>query len=72
MDEVGSVQQAWFDLTMSEIFNAAETTWQPGDIVHTYRRLDLLPDVSLNTYHFELVLQDDVAQTLPFGELVVE
>jgi hypothetical protein len=72
MDEAGGVQQAWFDLTMSEIFNAAETTWQPGDIVHTYRQLDLQPDVAPNTYYFELVLRDDVTQTLPFGELVVE
>ena len=57
---------------MSEIFNAAETTWQPGDVVHTYRRLDLLPDVAPNTYYFELVLRDDVEKTLPFGALVVE
>jgi hypothetical protein len=72
LDETGEVQQAWFDLTMSEIFNAAETTWQPGDIVHTYRWLDLQPDVSPGTYTFELVLKDDVAQTLPFGGLVIE
>jgi hypothetical protein len=72
MDETGGVQQAWFDLTMSEILNAAETTWQPGDIVHTYRQLDLQPDVLPNSYYFELVLKDDVEQTMPFGKLVVE
>jgi hypothetical protein len=72
MDGAGGVQQAWFDLTMSEIFNAVETTWQPGDIIHTYRRLDLQPDVAPNTYYFEVVLRDDVEQTLPFGALVVE
>jgi hypothetical protein len=71
MDEAGGVQQAWFDLTLAETFNPTKTTWQPGDILHTRWQLDLLPDVSPRQYYFELVLPDDIMETLSFGQLTV-
>jgi hypothetical protein len=71
MDEAGGVQQAWFDLTLAETFNAADTTWTAGDIIRTRWRLDLLPETLPNTYYLELVLRDDIEKTLSFGEVLV-
>ena len=48
-----------------------ETTWQPGNIIHTRWQFDLLPEVPPGKYHFELVLADDTTVTLPFGKLLV-
>ena len=71
VNEAGEVQQAWFNLTLSDIFNPGDVTWQMGDTLRTRWDLDLLPDVPSGHYHFELVLPDDPDQTLPFGEIEV-
>ncbi|MEW5959789.1 MAG: glycosyltransferase family 39 protein [Chloroflexota bacterium] len=71
MDPGGQARQAWFNLTLAETFDAADTTWQPGDIVHTRWQLDLLPEVAPGDYHFELVWPEDASLTLPFGRIIV-
>jgi 4-amino-4-deoxy-L-arabinose transferase-like glycosyltransferase len=71
MDEAGEARQAWFNLTLAEIFNPAVTTWQPGDIIHTRWRFDLLPEVQPGTYHFELILAEDTGQVITAGSLTV-
>jgi 4-amino-4-deoxy-L-arabinose transferase-like glycosyltransferase len=71
MDEAGDVQQAWFNLTLAEILNPENTTWQPGDILHTRWQLDLLPQAAPGVYHFELVEAANTSQTLPFGRLKI-
>jgi len=71
MDEAGEARQAWFNLTLAETFNPADTTWQPGDILHTRWQLQLLPEVAPGEYYFELVWPDDVSLTLPFGQISV-
>ncbi len=72
MDAAGEAQQAWFDLSLAETFDRDETTWPPGTTLHTYWRLDLLPDVPPGTYYFEVILRDDLETSLPFGALEVE
>jgi 4-amino-4-deoxy-L-arabinose transferase-like glycosyltransferase len=76
MDEVGEARQAWFDLSLAETVNPTATTWQPGDIIHTSWRLDLLPVTPVGNYHFEVVLPDALAAgqmpSLPFGQLIIE
>jgi 4-amino-4-deoxy-L-arabinose transferase-like glycosyltransferase len=72
MDEQGEARQAWFNLTLAETFNPIETTWQPGDLIHTRWQLQLLPEVTPGNYRLELVLPDDPEQMLPVGQLVVE
>ncbi len=71
MDGAGEARQAWFNLTLAETFNPAETIWQPGDVIHTRWQLELLPEVVPGEYYFELVSPDDVTITRPFGRLVV-
>jgi 4-amino-4-deoxy-L-arabinose transferase-like glycosyltransferase len=71
MDEAGDVQQAWFDLTLAETYNAADTTWAVGDIIHTRWQLDLLPETPPNTYYLELVRRDDIEKILSFGKILV-
>ncbi len=68
-DETGVVRQAWFNLTLAETFNPAQTTWQPGDIIHTRWQLDLRPDTPPGAYRWQLVLPQNTAQTLSVGEL---
>ncbi|MCL4300504.1 MAG: glycosyltransferase family 39 protein [Anaerolineae bacterium] len=76
MDAGQDARQAWFDLSLAETLNPAETQWQPGDIIHTSWRLDLLPEVPPGTYHFDLVLPDSLAagqaQNLSFGRLIID
>ncbi len=72
MDEAGVARQAWFDLSLAETFNPAATIWQPGDIIHTSWRLDLLPEVPPGQYHFELILPTDQTQSLSLGALTLE
>jgi 4-amino-4-deoxy-L-arabinose transferase-like glycosyltransferase len=76
MDAGRVARQAWFDLSLAETLNPAETMWQPGDIIHTSWRLDLLPELPPGTYHFELVLPDSLAagqiQSLSFGKLTID
>jgi len=71
MTETGEARQAWFNLSLAETFNAADTGWQAGDIILTRWQLELLPDISPGQYHFELVLPDNIEITLPFGILTV-
>ncbi len=71
MDEAGEAGQAWFNLTLAETFNPARTTWQPGAIIHTRWRFDLLPEVEPGRYHFELVLPEDIETGLSFGRLII-
>lgn len=72
MDEAGVARQAWFDLSLAETFNPTATIWQPGDIIHTSWRLDLLPEVPPGQYHFELILPTDQTQSLSLGALTLE
>jgi hypothetical protein len=72
MDEQDEAKQAWFGLTLAETFNPTETTWQPGDLIHTRWQLQLLPEVTPGNYRIELVLPDDPEQVLPVGQLTVE
>jgi len=71
MDNNGEAKQGWFNLTLAEIFNSTETTWQPGDVIHTHWQLDLLSEVPPGEYHFEVVLSNDVETNLSFGTLMV-
>jgi hypothetical protein len=71
MTETGEAKQAWFNLSLAETFNPAETTWRPGDFILTRWQLDLLPEVSPGNYHFELVLPADTEVTLSFGNVTV-
>jgi hypothetical protein len=72
MAKSGEAQQAWFNLTLAETFNAAETIWQPGDIIHTRWRLDVLPNIPPGDYNFELVLPENIEFTLPLEKLVIK
>ncbi|GIK39160.1 MAG: hypothetical protein BroJett011_29930 [Chloroflexota bacterium] len=76
MDADKVARQAWFDLSLAETLNPAETQWQPGDIIHTSWRLDLLPELPPGAYHFDLVLPDSPAagqmQSLSFGKLIID
>jgi hypothetical protein len=72
MDANGEAQQAWFNLSLAETFQDEATTWQPNDLLHTRWLLDLPPDLPPGDYHFELVWPDDITQTLPFGQVVLE
>lgn len=72
MNRTGEARQAWFNLTLAETFNPAETTWQPGDILRTRWELDLLPEASPGQYYFELVQPENTQITLPFGSLMIE
>jgi 4-amino-4-deoxy-L-arabinose transferase-like glycosyltransferase len=72
MDEQGQAQQAWFDLSLAETFNPAETTWQPGDIVHTRWELELLPETPPGHYTFDFVWPDDTKQVLSLGQIEIE
>jgi hypothetical protein len=72
MDANGEAQQAWFNLSLAETFQDEATTWQPNDLLHTRWQLDLPPDLPPGDYHFELVWPDDITQTLPFGQVVLE
>ncbi|RMF02241.1 MAG: hypothetical protein D6768_08760 [Chloroflexi bacterium] len=71
LDSAGQAAQAWFDLSLAETFNPADTVWQPGDVVTTRWSLDLLPDVPPGEYRLDLVWPDDVQQTVPAGEVTV-
>jgi hypothetical protein len=75
MDQAGVAQQAWFNLSLAETINPAETTWQPGDLIHTRWQLSLLPEVPAGAYHFDLVLpapaENGQPKTLSFGNLVI-
>ncbi|MBE7554742.1 MAG: glycosyltransferase family 39 protein [Anaerolineales bacterium] len=76
MDAGKVARQAWFDLSLAETLNPAETQWQPGDIIHTSWRLDLLPELPSGDYHFDLVLPDSVTTgqttSLSFGRLTID
>ncbi|MBN1220767.1 MAG: glycosyltransferase family 39 protein [Anaerolineae bacterium] len=72
MDEGGDAQQAWFDLSLAEVFNPVATTWQPGDIIHTRWQLELLPEAPPGRYYFEVVMRDDIEQTISFGEVTIK
>jgi hypothetical protein len=75
LDEAGEAQQAWFNLTLAEIFNPTTATWPPGTILHTRWPLTLSTDVPPGEYHFALVPSAPPAAaqaTLSFGRLVVE
>jgi len=54
-------------LTLAEIYQPEQTTWQPGDIIQTQWQLDLLPDLPNESYHLVLVLGTDIKQTLPLN-----
>lgn len=71
LDGRGEPVQGWFNLSLGEIFNQSEVTWQPGDIIRTEWRVFLNPDVPSGQYTFELVWADDLDQTLPFGLMQV-
>jgi hypothetical protein len=71
MDESGEAKQAWFNLTLGETFKPEETTWQPGDIIHTRWRLDLLAEVPPGDYYLEVVWPEDTTTVVPFGQLRV-
>lgn len=75
MDAGQVARQAWFDLSLAETLNPAETEWQPGDIIHTSWRLDLLPETPPGSYHFDLVLPDTSGlsqmENLSFGSLEI-
>jgi hypothetical protein len=75
MDQAGVAQQAWFNLSLAETINPAETTWQPGDLIHTRWQLSLLPEVPAGAYNFDLVLpapaENGQPKTLSFGNLVI-
>lgn len=73
MDVNGTARQAWFDLSLAETFNPAETIWQPGDIIHTSWQLDLLPETPPGRYSFDLVLPESAtAEKLSVGSLVID
>ncbi len=72
MDANGDPQQAWFNLSLAEIFDSDNVIWQVDEHLHTRWQLDLLPEVSPGTYTIELVWPDDIEQTVSFGEVVVE
>jgi hypothetical protein len=76
MDAGKVARQAWFDLSLAETLNSAETEWQPGDIIHTSWQLDLLPGTPPGSYHFDLVLPDTMKsgqlQSLSFGRLEID
>lgn len=76
MDAGGVARQAWFDLSLAETFNPAETLWQPGDIIHTSWQLDLLPETPPGNYTIDLVLPDAAVTEsntkLSFGHLTLE
>lgn len=76
MDAGQVARQAWFDLSLAETLNPAETQWRPGDIIHTSWRLDLLPELPSGDYHFDLVLPDSITarqtESLSFGKLTID
>jgi len=72
MDEAGQAKQAWFNLSLAETLNPDQTTWQPGDVIHTRWQLQLLPEVTPGRYHFDLVWPADPQQVLPFGRLDIQ
>lgn len=72
MDAAGTARQAWFDLSLAEVIEPQETTWQPGDILHTRWQLDLGPEVPAGVYHLELVLPEKPDEGLAFGQIVIE
>ena len=55
MDVGGVAQQAWFNLSLAEIVDPAETIWQPGERFRTRWQLDLLPEVPPGDYVINLV-----------------
>jgi len=67
MNAQDEAKQAWFNLTLAEIYQPEQTTWQPGDIIQTQWQLDLLPDLPNESYHLVLVLGTDIKQTLPLN-----
>jgi len=75
MDKTGVAQQGWFNLSLAETLNPTETTWQPGDIIHTSWQLSLLPEVPAGAYTFDLVLPtptvDGQTESLSFGKLMI-
>lgn len=71
MDETGQAQQAWFNLSLAETFNAENSGWPAEDVILTRWELELLPEVPPGRYHFELVWPDNIEITLPFGELTI-
>ncbi len=71
MTPAGEAAQAWFNLTLSEIFNPAETTWQPGDRIHTRWQLILLPDTAPGDYKIDLIPADNLDATLSVGQAVI-
>ncbi len=71
MDAAGEAQQAWFDLSLAETFDPAETTWQPGVIIRTRWQLQLLPEVPAGPHRLELVLPADNSQVLPVGTITI-
>jgi hypothetical protein len=76
MDETGTAQQAWFDVSLAETLRPADTTWQPGDIVRTSWRLDLLPETPPGKYYFDLILPGSLTagpiKNLSFGSLTLD
>ncbi|MCK6626306.1 MAG: glycosyltransferase family 39 protein [Anaerolineae bacterium] len=76
MNPGDKAQQAWFDLSLAETLHPADTLWQPGDIIRTSWRLDLLPDTPPGSYYFDLILPDSLdngqIKKLSFGSLTLK
>ncbi|MBE7471417.1 MAG: hypothetical protein DPW09_04775 [Anaerolineae bacterium] len=76
MNPSDQAQQAWFDLSLAETLHPADTLWQPGDIIRTSWRLDLLPDTPPGPYYFDLILPDSLdsgqIKKLSFGNLTLK
>ncbi len=75
MDKANAARQAWFDLSLAETIDPANSMWQPGDIVHTSWQLDLPPEISPGNYYFDLVLPFPIMEAktknLSFGQVVI-
>ncbi len=71
----GSAQQAWFDLSLAETLHPDQTTWQPGDIIHTTWSLDLLPDTPPGPYTLQIIwppsTQTGQLETVSLGTVVL-
>jgi hypothetical protein len=72
MNQQGEAKQAWFNLSLAETFNPAETAWQPGDIIQTHWELELLPETPPGQYSFDFVWPDDSQQILSFGQIEIK
>jgi len=71
LDSRGEAAQAWFNMTLSDIFNPAETVWSADTIIHTRWRLILLPETPPGDYRLNLIPADNIDVTLPVGSVEI-